>query len=451
MDKHRIKLALLVLVVALSTVLTWALSYSRQPYTILYNAQLQGEIQLEFLSKNRPVLFENQYSLANLVDPTNKRNKRAEQHNNPDEPFLGEEYVVMDQRDSTILKVTAKPESRVVSHLDKFDYLLVDDNLTLEAQQSSTSLTKTPEQLDKIADFLGLPQDLKPQKAAKYGPVVVAVIDSGFYDPAAYPDYLAVNAEELAGQPGGDDDFNGYVDDVYGWSGLRDSGNVRDTNGHGTHLAGVIMAIAERLTVDGEEPAVKVLPVQVLDEQNQVVLSDLITGIEYAQKRGAKVINLSIGTSAKSEILYKLMTDLSEQDIIVVAAAGNYNSDQLLAPAVFEEVLAIGATNFEGNKAVYSNFGKDVDFSFRGDLISLGEEPDEPVFLAGTSQATAVASGIFANMYAYSPTDTVKLLKREQSIWHQATYPFSSNQLGLGMNLEKLFTLFGEISGVDPV
>ena len=73
--------------------------------------------------------------------------------------------------------------------------------------------------------------------------VIVAIMDGGVqWD---HPDLAAnmwVNEAELNGVPGVDDDGNGYVDDIYGWNTMRESGEIAP-NSHGTHVAGTVGAV----------------------------------------------------------------------------------------------------------------------------------------------------------------------------------------------------------------
>ena len=48
-----------------------------------------------------------------------------------------------------------------------------------------------------------------------------------------------MNDDEIGGQPGVDDDGNGYIDDAWGWNWVNDCPNIFDDNGHGTHVAGI--------------------------------------------------------------------------------------------------------------------------------------------------------------------------------------------------------------------
>lgn len=45
-----------------------------------------------------------------------------------------------------------------------------------------------------------------------------------------------MNWQESDGTEGGDDDGNGYVDDIYGWNFVFENNNAKDDHGHDTHL-----------------------------------------------------------------------------------------------------------------------------------------------------------------------------------------------------------------------
>ena len=86
---------------------------------------------------------------------------------------------------------------------------------------------------------------LWPRKAK---PVIVAVVDSGI--DFGHPDLYGTAWVNLGETPnnGKDDDENGLVDDFYGWNYIDDNNNVRDLNGHGTFVAGIIAAATDAVT-----------------------------------------------------------------------------------------------------------------------------------------------------------------------------------------------------------
>ncbi|MEC8512582.1 MAG: S8 family serine peptidase [Planctomycetota bacterium] len=73
----------------------------------------------------------------------------------------------------------------------------------------------------------------------------VGIVDGGTQ--TTHPDLQPnrwVNAAEVSGSPGVDDDGNGYVDDLYGWDAYEDDGSLPSSN-HGTHVAGIAAARAD--------------------------------------------------------------------------------------------------------------------------------------------------------------------------------------------------------------
>ena len=294
------------------------------------------------------------------------------------------DYIVKVKTDSNILRVELSDNSDVLNKLQSADGIEIEENFILDAQ----SLTKESD-LDKIQKYL-FTQNNKIT-IADQSQVKVAIIDSGLYDLQSHTKKIVINKREQQGLSNYDDDKNGYIDDVYGWSAISESGDFTDTNGHGTHLAGIIMAISQSL----ENPeALQIIPIQVLDEQNQVKLSNLLVGLDYAKKRQADIVNLSIGTKSESQILSEAIEELTKEGIVVVASAGNNSEEYILNPASHPDVIAISALNKFNRKSVYSNYGEEADFSVKGGFISLGDSTLQ--YQAGTSQAAALFSGIFA-------------------------------------------------------
>lgn len=158
--------------------------------------------------------------------------------------------------------------------------------------------------------------------------------------------------------------------------------------GHGTHVAGIVAAMAPEATL---------LPVRVLDANGRGNTFLLAYAIEWAVEQGADVINLSLGTPHDSKILGEVITSAIGQGVVVAAAAGNGDTDQVQYPAGYEGVLGVTAVDDDNRKADFANYGEPwVDLAAPGVGIMSTIITDEGPGYAkwsGTSMATAFVSG----------------------------------------------------------
>ena len=188
--------------------------------------------------------------------------------------------------------------------------------------------------------------------------VVVAIVDSGVdLDHIDLDTNIWTNSDEIAGN-GRDDDQNGYVDDVHGWDFAYDDNNPDDTNGHGTHLAGIVAAERNGSGATGVAYDATIMPVQVLDSRGSGTMWDVAAGIRYGVDNGADIINLSLGGAADQTIRSALAYAL-QHDVLVVCAAGNYGMSMPDYPASYTaslaNVISVGAYNSAGSLASFSS------------------------------------------------------------------------------------------------
>ena len=186
------------------------------------------------------------------------------------------------------------------------------------------------------------------QKSAKGSGVTVAVIDTGVK--ASHTDLATV----LSGT-----DF------------VAPDSNANDENGHGTHVAGIIAATYNnKKGIAGMAPKAKILPVRVLDKNGNGTSANVAKGVLYAVSKGAKVINLSLGTTANSPALQAAVAEAISKNVLVVAAAGNRGCTATGSPteypAAMPGVVGVGAVDKSLKKASFSSCGSWVDVSAPG-------------------------------------------------------------------------------------
>jgi serine protease len=149
-----------------------------------------------------------------------------------------------------------------------------------------------------------------------------------------------------------------------------------DENGHGTHVASTIAETANNgIGAVGVAYGARIMPVRVLDRLGEGDTAAISSGIRYAAKHGAAVINLSFefGTVVTRQEIPDILSALRyahSRGVLVVGAAGNGAEEAIAYPAKSSDVLSVGATTEHLCLADYSNSGSGLD------LVAPGGGPD---------------------------------------------------------------------------
>jgi subtilisin family serine protease len=243
--------------------------------------------------------------------------------------------------------------------------------------------------------------------------VVVAVIDSGatIDHPDLAPN-IWTNFEENP-RNGVDDDHNGYVDDVHGvdLTTRKRKQDLRDGNGHGTHVSGTIAAAANGRGVVGVAPRARIMVVKVLDARGAGTTAGVAEGILYAANNGARIINLSLGGPVHDKRVDQAIKVALAANVLVICSAGNESRNIDHKPSY---PVSIRARNLVGVAATAPNAGRRLgDFSNFGKLTVPIAAPGVEVlstsrtggyeFKSGTSMAAPHATGVAALMAAVRP------------------------------------------------
>jgi type VII secretion-associated serine protease mycosin len=213
--------------------------------------------------------------------------------------------------------------------------------------------------------------------------LIVAVVDTGV---ATHPDLAGVV-------------LNGR-DYVSGGTGRV------DPHGHGTHVAGVIAALAGNgIGVAGLAQGVRILPVRVLDGGGAGTDANVANGIVWAVDQGASVINLSVGSPDNSPAEAAAVAYAVQRGAVVVSASGNLRRDgnPAMYPASLPGVLGVGASTQSDRVAAFSNSGSYVDVVAPGVGIISTYRTNTYQSLDGSSMACAFASAAAALVKAAAP------------------------------------------------
>ena len=148
----------------------------------------------------------------------------------------------------------------------------------------------------------------------------------------------------------------------------------KDTNGHGTHVSGIIAAVHNNNRgIAGFAPKAKILPVRVLGRHGNGSSSNVAKGILYAASHGARVINLSLEGGQSSTAIRSAIENAIQKNVLVVASAGNGGCGLLgggaVYPAAYPGVVGVGSVTKSIARASYSSCGSHVDVMAPGDGI----------------------------------------------------------------------------------
>lgn len=241
--------------------------------------------------------------------------------------------------------------------------------------------------------------------------VIIGVIDTGI--DYTHPDLAAnmwVNPGEIPGN-GLDDDGNGFVDDVHGYDFVNNDGDPMDDQGHGTHVAGTIGAVADNgIGVAGVMHDTQLMGLKFLDASGSGSMSNAIAAIDYATAMGVTLTNNSWGGGGYSQSLYTSIQNAGLAGQLFVAAAGNAsnNNDGYASyPATYDldNIISVASSTSSDSLSGFSNYGATtVDLAAPGSGILSTLPNDSYGSFSGTSMASPHVAGAVGLIYAANPT-----------------------------------------------
>lgn len=248
------------------------------------------------------------------------------------------------------------------------------------------------------------------------GNVLVAVVDDAVaIDHVDLAASIYVNAAEQGGLPLLDDDVNGRADDINGYDVANNDANPRppasasgnnDGFTHGTHVAGIVGAATNNgVGMASIGYGIKILPVKI-GRDSDAALTGGLDGVFYAMRSGADVINMSWGLASDAATFRTIIQQAAAADIVLVAAAGNNGDQTMHYPAVYPEVISVGATDQNDAKASFSNYGSTVDLMAPGVGVysTLPENNNTYGNYSGTSMASPMVAGLAGLVKSHFPS-----------------------------------------------
>jgi len=234
---------------------------------------------------------------------------------------------------------------------------------------------------------------------------------------------------------------------------VNDDQDASDDNGHGTVVAGIAGAETNNSEgIAGVAWNCGLLPVKVLDKDGVGEMDKVYDGIVWAAdmvSNGVKVINISWGLDASSNLLRDAVEYAYQKGVVIVAAAGN-TGGQVQFPAAYDNfVLAVSATDYLDTRFTLSNTGSEIDVAAPGvDIITTvprgyyGPGSVDYGFWTGTSIAAPHVAGLAALIVSIKPfltvDDIMNIIRFSADDVNSANYPGKDEFLGYGrINIEK--------------
>jgi hypothetical protein len=183
-------------------------------------------------------------------------------------------------------------------------------------------------------------------------------------------------------------------------------------NGHGTAVASMLAGTSR--TVPGVVPLADLIDVRIANEFGASNSWLLAQGILAAVDAGANIINISLGSNGDSALVRSAIAYAQQAGVVIVAATGNQGLDRVAYPAANEGVIAVGATDANGNHVAFSNSGH-VDVAAPGYGVNAAWPGDTAVNVDGTSFSAPIVSGAIAWIMStqnVSATQAVTLMNR---------------------------------------
>ena len=193
-----------------------------------------------------------------------------------------------------------------------------------------------------------------------------------------------------------------------------------DNNGHGTHVAGTILASAgsDGKGIYGVAPEAKLMAIKVCGAGGSCWTDDIAAGIRYAADNGANIISMSLGGNTQSPLIRDAIDYAIKEGVLVVAAAGNDGSDDgsIDYPGANVKVIAVGAIDSLENVPCWSSRGindgdyiieeREVEFGAPG--VSVESTWNDGCYntISGTSMSTPHIAGLAAKLWNIDATTT---------------------------------------------
>ncbi|TET46292.1 T9SS type A sorting domain-containing protein [candidate division TA06 bacterium] len=204
-----------------------------------------------------------------------------------------------------------------------------------------------------------------------------------------------------------DDDGNGFIDDVIGWDFISwdwdPTPDVMEGSQHGTSTYGISNAVTDNAVgVSGLAWECVGMAFR-CGSGLSIFTAQAIQAMYYAVGNGAHVLNNSWGGYSPNSNVNAVVQFAHSQNLVIVASAGNDNSQAIHYPSGYANVIAVAATDANDRKSSYSNYGTWVDCCAPGDGIVTTTWHNGYESIYGTSASAPFVTGLVALVRGQHP------------------------------------------------
>ncbi|MDJ0661406.1 MAG: S8/S53 family peptidase [Crocosphaera sp.] len=299
-----------------------------------------------------------------------------------------------------IIEMPEKDAKNTQQQLPEFS-ILKDQPIDLIKPDKVTTSFKGENDLkdDDLWHLKAINYNLSPQVTGKN--ITIAVLDTGI--DSSHPALRvkiskAVEFDILQGQ-------------------VKELANSLDTDGHGTHVAGLICG--RRIGVAPDATVINGLMIP----KGRGTLVNFIIALEWAANNPEiQIVNLSAGLQGFFSDMEEVIRDMLAVGVLPVCASGNEGENYTRSPGNYRSVLSVGASNKQGRVTSFSSSGTLIveNTTYKiPHLVAPGEAVYSSVVQGGyeawngTSMATPIVSGVAALLLERYPDLTVLDLREE--------------------------------------
>lgn len=209
-----------------------------------------------------------------------------------------------------------------------------------------------------------------------------------------------------------------------------DNTNGVDQFGHGTHVAGIAAALQNSQDVVGVAHGAELWSVKV---GTTAPVPDFVRcAVEFGRINNVDVMNMSLSITSLSSLTDEINAAYNQDDIVLVAAAGNTSGGAVTYPANLNTVIAVTATDNNNNRANFAAIGPEIELAAPGVNIESTCLGGGTCMDSGTSMAAPHVAGAAALLRSYNSSWSNSQIRQKLNDSAQSISG-SSNEVGNGL------------------